>query len=142
MPCVIQFQLVSEQLSSGNVGDDWEYKVNAVVLNPGPVSAGEHPVAEHTLAPGAAKPLPGTMIALPAGDCGTGPRVKLTLSATEVDLFFDDHGKAEIIVPMECPGPGGPAFTREATLSAQVKESPIGGRATLTVKVRLSARCE
>jgi hypothetical protein len=65
------------------------------------------------------------------------------IHAREVDLLVDDKGSNETVIPMECPGPGGAPYIIEPTIAVQVKESP-GLRkagATLTIKVRLTARC-
>lgn len=144
MKCQITLDLVSESLD-GDIGDDWAYSVEAKVFNPGLTGAGTISVPEHTLKPGSSQGSPGRNLAvkIPAGACGTGPKVELTLNATEVDLILDDEGSNVIQVPMECPGPGGPPFTLEPEIVAKVLENPnfLGGAAKLTIKVRLTATC-
>jgi len=144
MECKITFSLVLESLV-GDIGDDWEYSVQAKVFNPGLTGAGTIGIPEHQLAPGRSQPPPGAgqSVVIPAGACGTGPRVELTVNATEVDWLIDDHGSNVIVVPMECPGPGGPPFTIQPEISVVVRESPrfFGGSATLKVKVSLVAAC-
>jgi hypothetical protein len=145
MECKITFSLILESLV-GDIGDDWKYSVRAEVLNPGPTGAGTINVPEHRLTPGTSQLPPGVgQIVIPAGACGTGPRVKLTLNATEVDFLIDDKGSNTITVPMECPGPGGGTFTLapDPEIQVSVRESPgiLGGAATLKVKVRLVAAC-
>ena len=143
MPCEIRFALLTESLA-GDIGDDWEYAVRAEVRNPMVVSAGGITCPEHTLVPGTTQPAPNRgAIVLRAGDCGTGPTVRLVINAMEVDLLVDDKAANELIVPMECPGPGGADYTVEPEIVAHVKERPglLKTRATLTIKVRLTARC-
>ena len=144
MDCKITFSLVQESLA-GDIGDDWKYSVQAKVFNPGLTGAGTINVPEHRLTPGTSQPPPGPAqaVVIPAGACGTGPRVELTVNATEVDWLIDDKGSKVVTVPMECPGPGGPPFTLEPEVAVPVRESPrfLGGSATLRVKVRLVAAC-
>ena len=143
MACEIVFSLLQEHLA-GDIGDDWEYSVRAEVRNPMLVSTGEIKCPEHILTPGTNQPPPNTAaIVLRAGDCGTAPRVRLVINAREVDLLVDDMGSSETVIPMECPGPGGAPYTIEPTIAVQVKENPGLGKnsATLTIKVRLTARC-
>lgn len=144
MECKITFSLVLESLV-GDIGDDWEYSVQAKVFNPGLSGVGTISVPEHQLTPGTsqAPPGPGQAVEIPAGACGTGPQVELTVNATEVDWLIDDEGSNVIVVPMECPGPGGPSFTIEPEISVRVRESPrfLSGSATFKVRVRLVATC-
>ena len=143
MACEIVFSLVQEYLA-GDVGDDWEYTVRAEVRNPLVMSSGEIHCPEHTLKPGTNQPPPTTgAIVLRAGDCGTAPRVRLVIHAKEVDLLVDDKGSNETIIPMECPGPGAQEYTIEPTIAVLVKERPGLSKAgaTLSIKVRLVARC-
>ncbi len=145
MPCVITFSLVSESLT-GDIGDDWEYQVEARVFNPGITGAGTIRVSEHRLRPGTtqAPPGPSRAVAIPAGRCGSAPRIQLTVNATEVDWLIDDEGSNVVNVQTECPGPGGPPITVEREVSVGVRESPrlLGGSATFKVKARLVASCE
>jgi hypothetical protein len=142
MPCTITFSLLTESLA-GNIGDDWEYTVYAKVYNPGMTGGGSLRVDEHQLAPGSTQACPPGQVVIPAGDCGTGPRVELTLTAVEADFLVDDKGSNVLSVLMECPGPGGPPFVLEPEITARVREAPgfLGGAASLKVKARLVARC-
>jgi hypothetical protein len=143
MACEIVFSLLQEYLA-GDIGDDWEYTVRAEVRNPALVSTGEIKCPEHILKPGTNQPAPNTSaIVLRAGDCGTAPRVRLVINAREVDLLVDDKGSNESVIPLECPGPGGAPYTVEPTIAVQVKERPGLSKdgATLSIKVRLTARC-
>jgi hypothetical protein len=143
MACEIVFSLVQEFLA-GDIGDDWEYSVLAEVRNPTVVSSGEIRCPEHKLTPGTNQPPPNSSaIVLRAGDCGTSPSVRLVIHAKEVDLLVDDKGSNETIIPMECPGPGGAPYIIDPTISVHVKERPSlrPAGATLTIKVRLVARC-
>ena len=142
MDCAITFSLLSESLA-GDIGEEWEYSVEARVFNPELTGAGVITVAEHRLRPGTSKPIPAFIesIVLPAGPCNTGPVVELILRARELDWLIDDDGSNLIRVPVECPGPGGPSNIIEPEISARVREVPsIRGRfATLKVQVRLVA---
>ncbi len=142
MDCTITFSLLSESLT-GDIGEDWEYKVEARVFNPGLTGAGVVTVREHKLSPGTTQPIPASIesIVLPAGPCNTGPVVELILQAREIDWLIDDGGSSLIRVPLECPGPGGPSNIIEPEISVRVREVPSIRRrfATLRVQVRLVA---
>jgi hypothetical protein len=144
MACKITFSLLEESLR-GDIGDDWTYTVEAVVLNPTVTGSGMITVKEHRLRPGSTQAVPGAMhtVAIPAGPCETGAHVELTLRAREVDFLVDDRGSNVIMVPVECPGLNGPPFTIEPEIEARVREAPgfLGGEATLTVKARLVSTC-
>ena len=144
MTCKITLSLVSESLT-GDVGNDWAYSVRADMLDPLVFGSGIIQVPEHQLRPGTTQepPSQGRAIQLDAGDCGTETRVRLTLEATEVDFFVDDHGSNVLVVPVVCPAPGGEPTTIEAEIVARVKEAPgfQGGVAELRVKVKLVGRC-
>jgi hypothetical protein len=144
MTCKITLSLVSESLT-GDVGNDWTYSVRADLLDPLVFGSGTISVPEHLLRPGTtqAPPNPGRAIQLSAGDCGASVSVRLTLEATEVDFLVDDHGSNVMVIPVECPGPGGEPYTVDAEIAARVKEAPgfQGGVAELRIKVKLVARC-
>jgi hypothetical protein len=142
LDCAITLSLLSESLT-GNIGEDWEYSVEARVFNPELTGTGVVNVPEHKLSPGATQPIPESIesIVLPAGPCNTGPVVELILQAREIDWLIDDNGSNLIRVPVECPGPGGPSSIIEPEISVRVREVPsIRGRfASLRVRVRLVA---
>ena len=144
MACKIAFSLLQESLR-GDIGDDWAYTVEAVVLNPAVTGSGTITVDEHRLRPGTTQAVPGAMqaVVIPAGPCASGARVELTLRAREVDFLVDDRGSNVIMVPVECPAVNGPPFTIEPEIEARVREAPgfLGGEATLTVRVRLVSTC-
>jgi len=143
MSCKINFSLITESLT-GNIGDDWKYKVIADVFNPNLTGRGTISVNEHTLTPGTSKAVPNNnIIRIPAGACATGPTVKITIEAEEVDWLIDDDETNSLTIPMECPGPGGNPYEIEETISVVVKEEPniFGNNATLEVIVRLVAEC-
>lgn len=100
MSCKITMSLVTESLA-GNIGDDWEYSVEAKVFNPGLTGAGTINVPEHQLIPGSTQAPPGggRAVSITAGNCATGPRVALTVDATEVDWLIDDHDSNVLNVP-------------------------------------------
>lgn len=145
MRCRIRSSVVSEKLV-GNIGDDWKYKVKIEYHNPGLARVDELKVDEHQLTPGTTQvpPVSGAVDwSVPGSACGTSLNLRLTLDATEVDWLFDDENSNSILVPVECPGPGGPPFEIEPEISVTVKEAPnlLSNSATLTVKLRITARC-
>ncbi|MCP4748394.1 MAG: hypothetical protein GY874_20000 [Desulfobacteraceae bacterium] len=145
MACKIIFSLLEESVS-GNIGDDWQYSVEANVYNPFLTGTGVIQVPEHQLTPGKAQPppRPGQIVTIPAGTCGTKPRVKIIVNAAEVDWLFDDKGSNVIDVPMQCPGRREKPFTQDQQILVRVRESPrfFGGEAVFKAKVRLVATCE
>lgn len=145
MACVITLSLLQESLS-GDIGNDWEYKVRADMVDPMVFGSGVIEVPEHLLRPGVtqAPPDPARSVELEAGDCGAEVRVRLTLEATEVDWLVDDQGSNVLVITVECPPPGSAPKVFEPEISARVREAPgfQGGPAVLRVKVRLVARCE
>jgi hypothetical protein len=145
MPCTVTFTLLQESLT-GDVGNDWHYTVRADMIDPMVFGSGTIEVPEHLLRPGSTQIPPNAdqAVELDGGEhCGGETRVRFTLEATEVDFLVDDHGSNVLVVPVECPAPGGEPITTEPEISARVKEAPgfQGGVAVLKVKVRLVARC-
>jgi hypothetical protein len=141
----IIFSLVEESLS-GDVGSEWEYVVNADLMDPMLFGSGSIEVPQHVLRPGNTQvpPNAGRAVMLEAGDEGGEISVRLTLKATEVDFLVDDHGSNVRVVSVECPAPGGDPIASEPDIWARVREAPgfQGGSAVLKVKVRLVARYE
>ena len=62
----------------------------------------------------------------------------MLLTATEVDMFVNDVGKASKDLKIECPGPGGHTITREVDIAAGVRESPgiLNKNSVFTLRVR------
>jgi hypothetical protein len=144
MTCKITLSLISESLT-GDVGKDWTYSVTADLLDPLIFGSGTVQVPLHVLRPGTTQtpPSEGRVVQFDAGGCGGTVQVRLTLRATEVDPLVDDHGSNVLVVPVECPPPGGAPYTTEPEIAARVTEAPrVQNRvAELRVKVRLVARC-
>jgi len=144
MTCKITLSLVSESLT-GDIGTDWTYSVRGDLLDPLIFGSGTILVPPHKLKPGTTQvpPSSGRVIQLDGGECGGSVSVRLILEATELDPLVDDHGSNVLVVPVECPAPGGEPYNLDAEVSARVKEAPRiqGGVAELRVKVRLVARC-
>ena len=80
---------------------------------------------------------------MPAGDHNHQLKIKLTLQATEVDLFRNDVGKTDIDLCLDCPGPGEDPRVHDREISVGVVESPAitGETSIITLKVRLVLTC-
>jgi len=145
MTCSLTMSLISEH-QEGECGVDWKYEVGAKVFNDGLKGEGLFSVPKHTLGAGVmAKPhgLPKPLIVF-AGECLTELLVKMNLTATEVDLFMNDVGKASMEFKLECPGPAGGMVTKEVEISAGVREVPdiLNRDSVFTVQVRFDLVCE
>ena len=145
MTCSLTMTLLSEH-QEGQCGDDWKYEVEVQVFNQGLKSEGVISVPKHTLRVGAVEkpfglPEPLTVF---AGECLTELLVKLNLTATEIDLFINDVGKASMEFKLDCPGPGGGTITKEVEICAGVRESPAFFKrdSVFTVEVRFDLVCE
>ena len=129
----------------GPIGEDWRYWVEAKVFNQGLKGQGTIKVKKHILPSGTIQQPPGppAPIEIPAGDCGLPVKIKLTLEATEVDLFRNDVGKTDIDMTLQCPGPGEAPLVHEKEISVGVVESPAltGEASIITIKVRLVLSC-
>jgi len=136
----VKFSLLQES-HEGPIGDDWRYWIEIKVFNQGLQGQGTIKVAKHSLPSGTTQPPPGppAPIEIPAGDCSNPLKVKLTLEATEVDLFKNDVGKTDIDLMLDCPKPGQSPRVYDKQISVGVVESPgiTGETSILTLKVRL-----
>jgi hypothetical protein len=136
---------ILEENHEGPIGDDWRYWVEAKVFNAGLKGQGKITVKKHSLPTGTTQVPPGPLepIELAAGECGTTVKVKLTLEATEVDLFRNDVGTVDIDTHLDCPGPGEEPLVRDGEISVGVVESPgvTGETSILTLKIRLVLSC-
>ncbi len=145
MTCSLTMTLISEH-QEGECGNDWKYDVSVKVFNEGLEGDGVISVPKHTLGVGAVeKPhgLPEPLIVF-AGECTGELLVKMSLTATEVDLFINDVGKASMEFKLECPGPAGGSVTKEVEISAGVREAPVflNRDSVFTVQVRFDLVCE
>jgi len=80
---------------------------------------------------------------MPAGDYNNQLKIKLTLEATEVDLFKNDVGKTDIDFYLDCPKPGEDPRVYDKEISVGVMESPgiTGESSVVTLGVRLVLNC-
>jgi hypothetical protein len=136
--------LISEH-QEGECGEDWKYDVSVKVFNEGLKGEGVISVPKHTLEVGVVeKPhgLPEPLIVF-TGEC-TELLVKMNLTATEVDLFMNDVGKASMEFKLACPGLAGGSVIKEVEISAGVREAPafLNRDSVFTVQVRFDLVCE
>jgi hypothetical protein len=145
MAAKVVFTILQES-HEGPIGDDWRYWVEAKVFNQGLKGEGKVTVKKHSLPTGTTQEPPGppAPLELPAGECGQRVKVKLTLEATEVDLFRNDVGITDIDTYLDCPGPGQPPLVRDGEISVGVIESPgiTGETSIITLQVRLVLSCD
>lgn len=141
MACKLIMTLISEA-QKGECGDDWAYNLEVKVFNEGLKGEDSVSVPKHTLKSGEVKkpfgdPAP---LELYRGECNSGLQVKMELTATEVDMFVNDVGKASKEISIECPGAGGHPVTREVDIVADVQEAPriLNKNAVFTLRVRFS----
>jgi len=103
-------------------------------FNQGLKGEGKVEVKKHSLPTGTTQVPPGppAPLELPAGECGQRVKVKLTLEATEVDLFRNDVGITDVDTYLECQ------------ISVGVIESPgiTGETSIITLQVRLVLSCD
>lgn len=140
----VTFSVLTEN-HEGPIGEDWRYWIEAKVFNQGLKGQGTIKVPKHSLPSGTTQEPPGppAPIEIPAGDYNNEIKVKLTLEATEVDLFRNDVGMTDIDLTLKCPKPGENPRTHEQEISVGVVESPgiIGETSIVTLLVRLVLSC-
>jgi hypothetical protein len=145
MAAKVVFTILQEN-HEGPIGDDWRYWVEAKVFNQGLKGEGKIVVKKHSLPTGTTQVPPGPPepLELPAGECGQKVKVKLTLEATEVDLFRNDVGITDIDTYLDCPGPGQEPLVRDGQISVGVIESPgiTGETSIVTLQIRLVLSCD
>ena len=145
MTCKLIMTLLSES-QEGNCGEDWKYELDVKVFNEGLKGEGIISVPKHTLDAGSTRepfgsPEPVTVF---SGECLTELLIRLHLTATEVDLFINDVGKASMEFKMECLGPGAGSMTKEVEIAAGVRESPgiLNKNSVFTAGVRFELVCD
>jgi len=140
----VTFSVLTEN-HQGPIGDDWRYWIEAKVFNQGLQGQGRISVAKHTLPSGVTQEPPGppAPMDISAGDYNNQIKIKLTLEATEVDLFRNDVGKTDIDLFLDCPKPGEDPRAVDKEISVGVVESPgiTGETSIITLKVRLVLAC-
>ena len=95
MTCKLIMMLVSEH-QEGECGDDWKYDLEVKVFHEGLAGEGKISVPKHLLESGPVREPYGSPEPLVVfqGECLTELLVKMELTATEVDMFVNDVGKA------------------------------------------------
>ena len=145
MACKLIMTLLSES-QEGNCGDDWKYEIQAKVFNGGLKGEGSILVPKHTLESGTVEKPYGSPepLTLYDGECLTELLIRLYLTATEVDLFKNDVGKASMEFKIACPGPGVGSVSKEVDIAAGVRESPgiLIKNSVFTSSIRFDLVCE
>lgn len=144
MSCKLTMRLISEH-QVGECGNDWKYELTAKVFSAGlkgeaTVSVPKHILECDIVSEPFGSPEP---VVLYAGDCDGELLVSMELTATEVDVLFDDVGKASKDLRFDCPPPGGAKVTKEIDIAAGVRESPgiLNKNSVFTVRVRFTLEC-
>ena len=144
MESKVIFSVLTES-HEGPIGEDWRYWIEAKVFNRGLKGKGTIKVAKHSLPSGTTQQPPGppVPVEMPAGDYNNEIKIKLTLEATEVDLFRNDVGITDIDLTLSCPKPGEQPLVHEHDISVGVVESPgiTGETSIVTLRVRLELLC-
>jgi len=140
----VTFSVLTEN-HEGPIGEDWRYWIEAKVFNQGLQGQATITVDKHSLPSGTTQVPPGppAAVEISAGIQNNQLKIKLTLEATEVDLFRNDVGKTDIDLYLDCPKPGEDPRAFEKEISVGVVESPgiTGETSILTLKVRLVLSC-
>ena len=137
--------LISES-QEGNCGDDWKYDLDVKVFSEGLKGEGSICVPKHTLETGEVRTPHGApdSLELFQGDCLNELLVRMQLTATEVDLFVNDVGKASKDIKIDCANPMGNKLTKEVDIAAGVRESPgiFNKNSVFTLRVRFILVCD
>ena len=140
----VTFSVLTES-HEGPIGEDWRYWIEAKVFNQGLQGQGTIKVKKHSLPSGTIQEPPGppAAVEMSAGDYTNQLKIKLTLEATEVDLFKNDVGKTDIDLYLDCPKPGEDSRVFDKEISVGVVESPgiTGETSIVTLMVRLVLGC-
>jgi hypothetical protein len=120
--------------------------LEAKVFHEGLQGEGSISVPKHLLAVGTVREPHGSPgpLELYSGECLTELLIRLKLTATEVDMFVNDVGKASMDLKIECPGPMTDKVTKEIDIAAGVRELPaiLNQNSVFTVRVRFTLVCE
>jgi hypothetical protein len=145
MTCKLTMTLISEH-QEGECGNDWKYDLDAKVFHEGLQGEGRVSVPKHILEPGNVREPHGgpEPLVIFSGECLTELLVRMRLTATEVDIFVNDVGKADKDLKIECPGPGREKVIKEVDIAAGVREAPaiLNKNSVFTVRVRFTLVCE
>lgn len=139
------YRLTMALISEGQVGDcgnDWAYDLEVKVFHAGLKGKGTVSVPKHTLESGAVEEPYGSPapVVLFEGECDDELQLKMLLTATEVDTFINDVGKASMDIQIERPISEGHPVVRDVDISAGVRESPgiRNKNSVFTLRVRFS----
>ncbi|MGD9020994.1 MAG: hypothetical protein PVF46_04300 [Lysobacterales bacterium] len=137
----VTFSVLGES-HEGSVGSDWRYWIEVKVFNRGLKGHGRIEVPKHNLPSGVTQEPPGqpAVLEMPVGDCNDNVKIKIRAEATEVDLFSNDSGLADIDVILDFPTAGEAPLVQERDICIGVSESPRSS--LITLKTRLVLSCE
>jgi hypothetical protein len=145
MTCKLTMTLISES-QEGNCGDDWKYDLDVKVFSEGLKGESSISAPKHTLESGVVRAPHGEPepVELFDGECPHELLVRMQLTATEVDLFINDVGKASKDIKIDCAGPSGHRLTKEVDIAAGVRESPgiFNKNSVFTLRVRFVLVCD
>jgi hypothetical protein len=132
----VTFSVLSES-HEGMVGSDWRYWVEVKVFSRGLRGQGRIEVPKHQLPSGVTQEPPGhpVTVEIPVGDCSGDVKVKIRVEVTEVDLFSNDVGLADIDMRLDFPGAGEAPLVKERDIDIGVEET--GRSSLITLKTRL-----
>lgn len=135
----VTFSVLSES-HEGAVGSSWRYWVEVKVFNRGLKGQGRIEVPKHKLPSGTTQEPPGepAILEMPVGDCNDDVKIKIRAEVTEVDLFSNDSGFADIDVVFDFPRAGESPLVLERDICIGVSESPRSSLVTLKTRLVLS----
>ncbi len=132
---------VLSESQEGDIGDDWKFELTAKVFNEGLKGEGAIKVKKHNLPAGVVQDPPGPPepLVLPGGDGEKEILIRLTLVATEVDLFQNDSGTVESDLTCPCPSADDRISAHQTEMSVGVRESPgfLNQVSVFTLKLRV-----
>lgn len=132
---------VLSESQEGDIGDDWKFDLSAKIFNEGLKGEGRIKVKKHNLPAGMVQDPPGPPepLELPGGDADGEILVRLSLTATEVDLFQNDSGTVESDLNCPCPTEEDRITAHQTEMSVGVRESPgfLNQVAVFTLKLRI-----
>ena len=145
MTCKLTMTLISEH-QEGECGKTGNMTWTSRSFMKACKGEGQVSVPKHNLEPGSVKE-PYRLTRAPgrfSGECLTELLVRMQLTATEVDLFVNDVGKASKDIRIECPGPRAEKVTKEVDIAAGVREAPaiLNKNSVFTVRVRFTLTCD
>jgi hypothetical protein len=145
MICTLTMTLISES-QEGEIGEDWKYDLDVKVFNGKLDGEAMVSVPKHNLPSGVVREPYGAPepVVLFRGECEEPLLLRMNLTATEVDMFVNDVGKASRDLQIDHPAPGTDKVTKEVDIAAGVRESPgiIPKSAVFTVRVRFTLTCD